>query len=457
MDRLLNFVPEPHTRLPITPENLLSIFLPPCVLYYATAILVLIPGDASLYARIALLPLTLWSAFRASTKLDFASWFADPLRFVYLNHGLLLVTSTLALRALVWTFQTEPYYRLPRRLTIVRDDGETTSGTPSPSSTPRDHKVPQLAELESPATLARLLMDAFDLMFNLRGLNWNWSDRLYVPPDTRPLDSRPRFLAATALSFLKALAIFDGAHRVLQLLSPHTPGCDFASPRGGTIFDTALPPALRYAKSSAVTFVAGVAVIAGITMGYQGFTLLGVGLAGNDPRAWPPAFAAPWHAPSLTEFWSKRWHQSFRDIFIGAGSLPFSYLLGKPGVALGAFFVSGVLHVWGLWGMGRGTEFRSVAGYFIMMGFGILVEHKYRALTGHRVGAHESAPGRGNNWLGGWRGRAWTMLWVVGWGNFLVDAWFRKGLAGSQFFVEGTRPTDVLYFLASLVRSALRL
>lgn len=460
MDWLLDFVPAPHTRLPISLQTLGSNLLPALVCYYATAVLVLIPGNASLYSRFALLPVTLSSCFRACTKLDFAQLFGGHQRFVYFNHGLLLALSTVALRSLVWTFEVEPYYRLKRHRTLVHVDTTTTQSTPtsspSPPSTPRRSKSEEpaqyLPELRAPLNWRNTLIDALDLSCNLRGLDWNWSDKLYVPPDTRNLECRISFLRSTILWLIQAVCIFDTCHRIIQYLSPQTPGCNFALASGGTIFDSALPPVLRYLKSTLITTFGGVAVIFGITMLYLSFTLWGVGVFGNDPRSWPPAFAAPWYSPSLNEFWSKRWHQSFRDIFIGAGSLPFSYLLGRPGIAIGAFFVSGILHVWGLWGMGQGTEFWSVAGYFLMMGVGILAEHKYKAITGYRVGGHEQ--GKGFNWLGGWRGHLWTLVWTLGWGNFLVDAWFRKGLAGSQFFVAGFRPTDMPLHLVHLFRKA---
>lgn len=70
---------------------------------------------------------------------------------------------------------------------------------------------------------------------------------------------------------------------------------------------------------------------------------------------------------------------------------------------MGAFLISGLLHVAGLWGMGRGTEFWSVAEYFLMMGVGIILEGFYRNVTGVRVG--------------GLPATLWTLVWVVVWGN----------------------------------------
>ncbi|EAU85562.1 hypothetical protein CC1G_06275 [Coprinopsis cinerea okayama7 len=396
MDRLLELVPAPHTRLPITLQSIAQLFLPPFLFYYVTAVLVLIPG--TLYARLALLPLTLWSAFRASTKLDFAKQFEDE-RFIYLNHGLLLMMTTLALRAVVWSFEFKPYYRL------------TKSGKPK----------------KQPLPFPEILSDAFDLMFNLRGLRWNWSEGLFIPKETRPTHSRLQFCWATFKSMVTTMVVFDAMHYAVQQLGPDT----FATAEGGSIYDPSLPLVHRYLLSTLVTFLAGFAVVAGIQYGYLAITLVGVGILQNDPESWPPAFDKPWVATSLNEFWAKRWHQSFRDIFVGVGSKPLHYFLGKPGIVLGAFLVSGVLHVFGLWGMGRGTEFWTVAGYFLLMGLGIVLEHIYKNITGKRVQG-----------LVGW---IWTLAWVVGWGNLLVDAWFRKGLGGSAFFgAEEFRPVTIM-------------
>jgi hypothetical protein len=106
------------------------------------------------------------------------------------------------------------------------------------------------------------------------------------------------------------------------------------------------------------------------------------------------------------------------------------------GTVMGAFLVSGLLHVAGLWGMGRGTEFWSVAGYFLMMGVGIILERLWWQVTGRKVG--------------GTKGNVWAFGWVVVWGNLVVDAWARKGLMGSVFFKQGGRPVNVVLRLLGL-------
>jgi hypothetical protein len=51
-----------------------------------------------------------------------------------------------------------------------------------------------------------------------------------------------------------------------------------------------------------------------------------------------------------------------------------------------------------MWGLGQGTEFRSVGGFFLLIGVGAALEHGFKEVTGLCVG--------------GLCGRAWTMVTV---------------------------------------------
>jgi hypothetical protein len=82
---LADFVPSPTARRPLTGESFLKELLPPIVLYYATAFLVVTRG--TLKIRIALLPITIWTAFRAGSGLDVVAGVVDQ-RFVHLNQAL---------------------------------------------------------------------------------------------------------------------------------------------------------------------------------------------------------------------------------------------------------------------------------------------------------------------------------------------------------------------------------
>jgi len=184
-----------------------------------------------------------------------------------------------------------------------------------------------------------------------------------------------------------------------------------------------------------LTYLSGLTICVGIQLGYYMLSFWGLLVFRNDPTEWPPIFDSPWLSTSLAEFWAQRWHQAFRDLFVSCGSKPFARVFGRLGTVMGAFFISGILHVAGLWGMGRGTEFWAVGGYFLMMGVGVILERVWKQMTGYRVK--------------GWIGRVWTLFWVGFWGIFLVDAWAAKGLIGSVFFAEKYRPMNHIARLVS--------
>jgi len=97
---------------------------------------------------------------------------------------------------------------------------------------------------------------------------------------------------------------------------------------------------------------------------------------------------------------------------------------------MGAFFMSALLHDWGLWGMGVGTEFWSVGGFFLLMGVGCIAEALFKKVTGIRIS--------------GWAGWLWTISWVLGWANMFVDAYARQGLMGSKLYSKEYMPTHIV-------------
>lgn len=302
-------------------------------------------------------------------------------------------------RCITWSYQQTPYQRL------YRIPGEAKSKDSS-----------------TPSKFTRL-WDSLDLATNLRGHGWSWSRGLRVPEETRPTHSRSAFLFTTLFNFIKYMVIADHLHWAIQWFGPTTLG----APSGGTIYDFSRPLIHNLLRSTFISFLGGLLVCTSIQTAYEFLTLIGVGIFNQHPLQWPPVFDSPWLATSLTEFWAKRWHQIFRDMFISVGAKPLSMLIGRLGGVIGAFLVSGILHDFGLWGMGRGAEFSTVGGYFLMQGFGIILEHTWRHFTGARVG--------------GFVGRIWAVSWVVVWGNLIVDAWCRKGLAASIFHQDRYRPS----------------
>jgi hypothetical protein len=93
-------------------------------------------------------------------------------------------------------------------------------------------------------------------------------------------------------------------------------------------------------------------------MRYHTVMLMGRILLLRPAWRWLPLTYRPWISTSITEFWSFRWHQIFRHIYVAFSSRP-------RGTLLGAFAaLSRVMHDLGMWGLGQGTEFRAVAGFF---------------------------------------------------------------------------------------------
>ncbi|KAF9067196.1 membrane bound O-acyl transferase family-domain-containing protein [Rhodocollybia butyracea] len=265
-----------------------------------------------------------------------------------------------------------------------------------------------------------LLLNASDLALGLRGIGWNWS-QVHLAPETRPTSSKTTFVLWTLASLCLHIPVFDALHYAVQSFGPTT----FGTINGGSIFDDTLSPLLRYSRSTFISFLSGLVIYCAIRITYDVATVFGIVVLRQHPTQWPPIFNSPWRATSLSQFWSKRWHQLFRDFFVGVGGVPMTYMFGRIGGVLGTFFISGLLHDVGLWGMGKGSDAVCMIGFFIMMGFGVILEGFWRKVTGHRVD--------------GWIGWIWMCTWLLGWLNLLVNAWAAKGLIGSLFIPDAQR------------------
>jgi hypothetical protein len=424
-------------RSPITLRIFIVDCLPALLCYFATAFLVLVP-DTRL-VRAALLPVTLWACIRACILIDVSR---GDSKLNYLNEGLCvserfalpfllclqphfeqLVMTTISMRCLDWTFRREPLRR--GNITDARQDSV------------EPHRF----------DFKKVLLDTADLGLNVRGHDWCWSRGLHVPEQTRPTDSSSAFVIATLISAAKNLLFFDAAHYAVQVLSP--PGV--GSPDGGTIFDPSLHPVPRYALASIITFLSGFTICAAIDLCYDIATLLGVVIFQQRPTQWPPISDTPWASTSLTELWSKRWHQVFRvgstksktldshwslrqACFMSLGFQPMYLVTGSRAFSvMGAFLVSAVLHILGTWSLGRGCNLLTVGGFFLVNGVGIILEGLFTEVSGKRVQ--------------GLAGNIWVLVFAVGFGQFLLDEWATKGLIGSQFIQDSLRPGKNLLYL----------
>ena len=297
----------------------------------------------------------------------------------------------LALRSLAWTIAKEP----------LRRYNPPVEGQRS-------------ALIERPLTIPNVLLDALDLMFNLRGIGWSWSHK---PFPKASIWSTPAILAKLLLKFV----VFDISHCLLLHFRP-----SINDPAGDTIFDSTLSMVPRFALAGFCTACVAFIVYTMMDMFYLISSLIGRILLRQPAWGWPPLFERPWASTSVADFWRFRWHQMFRYGFVVFGSQPVGAKLGRPGALLGAFAVSGVMHDFATWRLGKGMESRSVSGFFILMGIGATLEYGFKQATGHRVGG-----------LWGW---VWCMVWSIGWGTMIIDAWTRRGLMASDFFPFGPRP-----------------
>ncbi|KAG1849683.1 hypothetical protein DFJ58DRAFT_716901 [Suillus subalutaceus] len=367
----------PTARVPLTTATFVSGVLPPVVCYFAAAFLVLLPRTQPV--RIVLWPITAILAFRAAMSLDVSM--GQP-KYNFLNRQLQQTMFFIAARTLEWTLQTKPFIRMARR-----------------------------------SSKQNSVLDMFDLIFNLRGCGWDWSQGLYIPPETHPTSSRLAFATSTLVSGLKHLFLCGVINSAVQSFSPET----FRSDDGGTIFDESLPPHLRYLRSSIIATLCAFSSYSGLQIGYELTVVLCVLLLRQHPDQWPPSFDSPWRSTSLRDFWSRRWHQWFRRQFIFLGGRPLSLLFGRVGGVIGAFLVSGFLHHVTLFAIDPSSEMWRMVLPFGMMGVGMIIE---RAVAGNKTG--------------GWMGWIWTMCWMVLWGNVMVDGWARAGMFGGSTILDNT-------------------
>jgi hypothetical protein len=229
----------------------------------------------------------------------------------------------------------------------------------------------------------------------MRGIGWSFGTPAAVPPHPHTSASRPAFAARTLAHGLLSLAIFDGAHHAVQLLHPTTLG----HPDGGSVFNPELPPLSRALDALRTTLLSGLVFYYSLELMHSVLALLALAL-GGAPAAWPPFSIMPWTSTSVARFWGRAWHQTFRRSFLALGGALLQRLLGVPGMWVGAFGASALMHDVCVWAMGRGTGGWRVQAFFWAMGAGCALERAFRAATGVKAGG-----------VGGW---CWTMGWTLG-------------------------------------------
>lgn len=278
-------------------------------------------------------------------------------------------------------------------------------------------QLPAIGEKREASMVPQWLADIVEVLANFRGIGWNFGKDVYIPP--HPEGSREHFLWSATTSNIKHFLLVD----LVKTTCVYLPG--IGDTMGDSMFYQELPPLQRYAVSTFIHLLVGAVVQAGVEGLYSIFRLLGVKVFGQSPDQWPPVYDSPWRADSLHDFWARRWHQVLRRTFIVLGGIPGGWIGGDIGRTLGTFIASGLFHELGMYMVCRGLDHK-VTFFFALQGVGVLLERLYRKLTGHRVG--------------GWPGRIWVAIFILGFGQVCTDSWLRRGLGAAELIQDIISP-----------------
>ncbi|KAI9443929.1 hypothetical protein H4582DRAFT_1917860 [Lactarius indigo] len=375
--------------------------------YYVLAVLAILPKTFPF--RLLLQPVFLWQTWRCVSDVDLSAWLAQFLglqsagragdRIIVLNYQFVAILFLLVLRSFEWTFIIkEPLRKY-----------ELTMGQNTP--------------IEKRLSFSSVLLDAFDLCCNMRGIGWSWSPKSLSRWSTAP---RSESLPSLFASFVFYITAFDTAQYLIQLVCYNISG----NPSEGSIFDPNLNFFPRNAWAAFASICGGVWVYSLIGTTYCIVALIARVVLRQPASHWPPLSHSPWRSTSIHEFWSSRWHQLFRHLFITFGARPGGALLGRPGALMGGFAVSAVFHHVSAWGLAGDSPEPSMGGFFLLMGLGATMEDAFEKATGTSVQ--------------GFSGWLWTMSWSIMWGRHIFDGLVRSGMLASEFFPYGLRPGKAL-------------
>lgn len=133
------------------------------------------------------------------------------------------------------------------------------------------------------------------------GVSWDWAPR-YISTYVAPPISRSRYIITNLLLIILSYITFD----IFDTIN-HSRVWDTSNPNSVTSLSS-IP--LQILFSFSVCFCTFLAIaVSGLI-----YSTLGVAL-GTHPDAWPPIFDRPFHATSLQDFWTHRWHMIFKRPF----------------------------------------------------------------------------------------------------------------------------------------------
>lgn len=190
---------------------------------------------------------------------------------------------------------------------------------------------------------------------------------------------------------------------------------------------TLFPDVLAIPVPKAVVVVLIEAAIGGVVwMTFEGFYQLFAALhvaLGWPIDAWDPnMFGSPWRADSLIDLWGKRWHQTFRHMFIVSSTVLLSALrlpVTAQTLFFGTFFFSGAIHCVSEMAMDPVGSPGQIMMFFFLAGAGCAAEVTFKRATGRKV-------------HGGW-GQLWTWGYMALIGRIVTCAWVDSGYAGCHF------------------------
>ncbi|KAF9511023.1 hypothetical protein BS47DRAFT_1331272 [Hydnum rufescens UP504] len=272
-------------------------------------------------------------------------------------------------------------------------------------------------------TLVEHFLSGLEVLACARGIGWEFGSgtKVQIPPETRDTSDTSKFLRQTYQSFVIHFLYVD----VLGVFISLVPG--IGTPDGGSIFVFGQNTVERYLISALLQFTSSLFLINNLYVGYDLMTLIAVGLLGHHPTAWPPIISTNvTTSTSMHSFWARDWHQILRQTFLTLGGYPFGAVFGPSAIIWGAFLASGIMHVWCLYIVGRGTDWDSVI-YFGVQPLALIAERAWYKLTKRRVG--------------GFFGWIWTWLWIQEFGQFLLNSWHRRGFLGGIFVPPALSPT----------------
>ena len=246
-------------------------------------------------------------------------------------------------------------------------------------------------------TVARVQWSV-QLLLAMRGVGWNWgSEHAHTWPQHPPTHaSKKAWLRDTLGRLVRLYFLMDVLHTINQHRSA------FFSPSLSIYAHPSLLPHLWD------TLLAGASGICGLQASYYLTMLVLVLTNMSQPNECIPLYGGLAHLRSIETFWSRFWHQLFRDSFV---HLPAAWVgQSRAAKTMGAFVLSALLHALPNYAMLRRLPSGSVA-FFLLQPVGVLLE---RAVLHPKEWTQPL-------------GALWTLAWFSVVGALLLDEYIRAG------------------------------